>query len=133
MALRDEHDFLSENERQFLANCLRQPPHIRADGRELLQHVRFGCSFVAARLRAKPKFSSVGLVLGHRHRRVVVLLLQSQLQSWRDLLSAAFAKAAPSIRKRLLWLRARKSGPLPATCTWWTTAAILWMLRLLQL
>ncbi|RLN92973.1 hypothetical protein BBJ28_00024205, partial [Nothophytophthora sp. Chile5] len=37
MALRDEHDFLSENERQFLASCLRQPPHVRADGRELLQ------------------------------------------------------------------------------------------------
>ncbi|RLN62696.1 hypothetical protein BBJ28_00026640, partial [Nothophytophthora sp. Chile5] len=37
MALRDEHDFLSENERQFLASCLRQPPHVRADGRELMQ------------------------------------------------------------------------------------------------
>ena len=45
MALRDEHDFLSENERQFLANCLRQPPHVRADGRELLQQRQIRVQF----------------------------------------------------------------------------------------
>ncbi|KAG6584886.1 exosome complex exonuclease RRP45-like protein [Phytophthora cinnamomi] len=45
MALRDEHDFLSENERQFLANCLRQPPHVRADGRELLQQRKIRVQF----------------------------------------------------------------------------------------
>ncbi|KAG2761952.1 hypothetical protein PC129_g15666 [Phytophthora cactorum] len=45
MALRDDHDFLSENERQFLANCLRQPPHVRADGRELLQQRKIRVQF----------------------------------------------------------------------------------------
>uniref|UniRef100_A0AAV1VGN7 Exosome complex component RRP45 n=1 Tax=Peronospora matthiolae TaxID=2874970 RepID=A0AAV1VGN7_9STRA len=45
MALRDEHDFLSENERQFLASCLRRPPHIRADGRELLQQRKIRLQF----------------------------------------------------------------------------------------
>ncbi|CAI5722542.1 unnamed protein product [Peronospora farinosa] len=45
MALRDDHDFLSENERQFLANCLRQSPHVRADGRELLQQRKIRVQF----------------------------------------------------------------------------------------
>ncbi|KAF4316456.1 hypothetical protein BBO99_00008681 [Phytophthora kernoviae] len=45
MALRDDHDFLSESERQFLANCIRQPPHVRADGRELLQQRKIRVQF----------------------------------------------------------------------------------------
>ncbi|CAH0473274.1 unnamed protein product [Peronospora belbahrii] len=45
MALRDEYDILSENERQFLANCLSQSPHVRADGRELLQQRKIRVQF----------------------------------------------------------------------------------------
>lgn len=37
MAIREERDFLSENERQFLFDCLHDAPHVRADGRELMQ------------------------------------------------------------------------------------------------
>ncbi|TDH73562.1 hypothetical protein CCR75_006724 [Bremia lactucae] len=45
MALRDDHDFLSENERQYLVNCLSQPPHVRADGREMLQQRKIRVQF----------------------------------------------------------------------------------------
>ncbi|KAI9910228.1 hypothetical protein PsorP6_010722 [Peronosclerospora sorghi] len=45
MALRDESDFLSENERRFLVNCLQQPPQVRADGRELLQQRKICVKF----------------------------------------------------------------------------------------
>jgi exosome complex RNA-binding protein Rrp42 (RNase PH superfamily) len=37
MAIREEHDFLSENERKFLFDCIQNKPYIRADGRELMQ------------------------------------------------------------------------------------------------
>lgn len=37
MAIREERDFLSENERQFLFSSLHDAPHVRADGRELMQ------------------------------------------------------------------------------------------------
>ncbi|DAZ99485.1 TPA: hypothetical protein N0F65_001670 [Lagenidium giganteum] len=37
MAIREEHDFLSENERQFLFECIHNKTNVRADGRELMQ------------------------------------------------------------------------------------------------
>lgn len=37
MAIREEHDFLSENERAFLFSAIHDRPHVRADGRELMQ------------------------------------------------------------------------------------------------
>lgn len=37
MAIREEHDFLSENERQFLFQSIYEQPHVRADGRQLMQ------------------------------------------------------------------------------------------------
>lgn len=37
MAIREEHDFLSENERAFLFDAIHNRPHVRADGRELMQ------------------------------------------------------------------------------------------------
>ncbi|KAF1327271.1 Exosome complex exonuclease rrp45-like protein, partial [Globisporangium splendens] len=37
MAIREEHDFLSENERKFLFDSIHDAPHVRADGRELMQ------------------------------------------------------------------------------------------------
>lgn len=37
MAIREEHDFLSENERKFLFDAIHDAPHVRADGRELMQ------------------------------------------------------------------------------------------------
>ncbi|CEG44977.1 polymyositis scleroderma autoantigen 1 [Plasmopara halstedii] len=45
MTIRDDQDFLSENERQYLANCLRHPPYLRADGRELLQQRKVSIQF----------------------------------------------------------------------------------------
>jgi hypothetical protein len=36
MAIREEHDFLSENERKFLFDSIHDAPHVRADGRELM-------------------------------------------------------------------------------------------------
>jgi exosome complex component RRP45 len=37
MAIREEHDFLSESERAFLFHSIHDKPHVRADGRELMQ------------------------------------------------------------------------------------------------
>lgn len=37
MAIREEHDFLSESERAFLLDTVLRRPHVRADGRELMQ------------------------------------------------------------------------------------------------
>lgn len=43
MAIREEHDFLSENERQFLFQSIYAQPHVRADGRQLMQQRKVRC------------------------------------------------------------------------------------------
>ncbi|KAJ0405873.1 hypothetical protein P43SY_001605 [Pythium insidiosum] len=45
MAIREEHDFLSENERAFLFSSLHDKPHVRPDGRELMQQRQIRVQF----------------------------------------------------------------------------------------
>ncbi|GLD92489.1 hypothetical protein PINS_up001048 [Pythium insidiosum] len=45
MAIREEHDFLSENERAFLFHSIHDKPHIRPDGRELMQQRKIRVQF----------------------------------------------------------------------------------------
>ncbi|TMW58114.1 hypothetical protein Poli38472_011702 [Pythium oligandrum] len=45
MAIREEYDFVSENERKFLFDSIHDKPHIRADGRELMQQRKIRVQF----------------------------------------------------------------------------------------
>uniref|UniRef100_K3X4Z2 Uncharacterized protein n=1 Tax=Globisporangium ultimum (strain ATCC 200006 / CBS 805.95 / DAOM BR144) TaxID=431595 RepID=K3X4Z2_GLOUD len=45
MAIREEHDFLSENERKFLFDSIHDAPHVRADGRELMHQRKIRVQF----------------------------------------------------------------------------------------
>lgn len=65
MAIREEHDFLSENERAFLFSAIHDRPHVRADGRELMQQRKVRLyRFIRERRKANMAWLTHNLFIG---------------------------------------------------------------------